>query len=275
MYNLYRIYKHRISGNLLWLTLLIPLFFIAYPLLKPGSVANGDFPYLETSYGYKLLWMWTENGSNNSFDYVARFPFFGVLLLMSSLGITPAILSKLMVILGFTLASFSFYFSFLVFFRRKITSDGIKLEIAAILGALFYAYNVWSFNRIGHWYLWIGYAMLPIFFISVIYSFKNGLKWKYLLIAVVTWSLASSTPHMIVFYGLTFIVICLYFVLSNVRKKQNLVFVGRPLLLILTLYLSLNAYWILPYVLSSSTLTIAPSTTITEEETALLSRDST
>jgi len=266
-----------VKSKPLYLTLLVPILIIAYPLINLGSIVNGDFPYGDTLYTvHAFPWMWSENGSFNNFDIVARFPIIGILYFFSVLGVSPDILSKSMVILGFSLASFSFYFSFVHFFKSKINfdSDNMKLKIAAILGALFYAYNVWSFNRVGHWYLWIGYSMLPIFIASVIFSFRYGLKWKYLLAALTTWTFASSTPHMVVFYGLIFIMIALYYFISNARKKQNLIAEGKLLLIIVTLYLLINAYWVLPYILSSSTLTVAPSTIITEESTTLLTRNS-
>jgi hypothetical protein len=265
-----------VSRRPIYLLLLIPLFFIVYPLTAPGVVDATDFPFPNTLKVPQVFWMWMENGSYNSFEVVTRFPIIGTLYFFAILGVTPDVLSKLMIILGFLGASFSFYFAFVRLFEDRLPfrSDILKLEIVSVLGSLFYAYNVWSFSRVSHWYLWLGYCLLPLFFMSVIYAFRGGLKWKYVLLAVTIWSVASSFPQMIIFYGLVFLIASLYFILRNLGKRETLYVVGKSASLIIILYVLVNMFWIYPYILTSRSATIAPTTIVSEETTELLSRDS-
>src|ERR671919_2192637 len=97
--------------NHLYILLLVPLFFIAYQLLVfPGiSIGNGDLPYLDTSlYGIKKLWMWVEYGSYHNLEYLPRLPLTGLFIILQVLTVSPEIISKVLIISGFFLASFSF-----------------------------------------------------------------------------------------------------------------------------------------------------------------------
>jgi hypothetical protein len=194
---------------------------------------------------------------------------------LSFINVTSELARKVMVVLGFFLSSFSFYFSFLLFFKNKVTHLNINLKLSAIIGSLFYAYNVWSFNRIHHWYLWIGYSILPLFIVSIIFSFKNPRNWKYLLISTFLWSFASITPHMVIFYGIILIGTFLVFVFNNLyKKKKPKIQLAIPLLSIIFFYLLVNMYWIYPYALSSQIRSPNPPYEITAESLELLSRES-
>ena len=259
-----------------YLLLLIPLFIIIIPITKPGISITGDFPYLDSpDYAAKRLSMWIETGSIDGFEFLPRFPILGMWELLGYIHLTTEIGTKVMIVLGFLLSSFSFYFSFLKFFQGKFLTLNFKLKISAILGSIFYAYNIWSFNRVHHWYLWIGYALFPIFFVSVLYSIKDTKHWKYIISAVFFWSIASSTPHMAVFYGIALIVSSLGFVFSavfNHKSKGHLIRLVIPAVLIIVFYLLVNLYWIYPYFIASKAGAINPNYEFTEENINLLSR---
>ena len=261
-----------------FLLLLIPLAFIIHLLLGPGIVMSGDFPVIETSlYSHKFFYTWTDYGSYYGFETLSRYPFLALGHILNIINIGPDIISKSLIVLGFFSAMLSFYFACIQFFRNTITRHIFTLKLGALIGSLFYAFNVWSFHRIGHWYLWLGYAILPIFFISIIYSFKNPKNWKYPVLAVLTWSIASSTPHMVIFYGIFYLVFSIFFLLQNLRKKNRKFTLMRPILLIISLYLVLNLYWIYPYVLynsNSGDISIIPSTLVTNERTEYYSQHS-
>jgi hypothetical protein len=266
-----------------YLLLFIALFISAYPLLEPGISIGGDFPYLDTgSYAYDKLWIWLEKGGVAIYEGISRFPITSLWYILSFINIDASIASKIMILMGFALASFSFYFSFLLLFREKLVGgifgeNNFILKLGAIIGALFFAYNVWSFHRIAHWHFWIGYSVFPLFFISTYLSFKNPKDWKYILCSLFLWSFASATPHMTVFYGITFAAIFLYFVFRNiVTKKQKRIQVQIlvPFLSVLLLYALINFYWLYPYVLGSNMRSISPDYVVSTEGIELLSRDS-
>ncbi|HKQ21540.1 MAG TPA: hypothetical protein VJS91_05845, partial [Nitrososphaeraceae archaeon] len=259
-----------------YLILLIPLIVIVLSIAKPGISITGDFPYLDSpDYVAKRLSMWIETGSIDGFEFLPRFPILGMWQLLSYVHLTTEIGTKAMIVLGFLLSSFSFYFSFLKFFQDKIQTLNFTLKISAVLGSLFYAYNIWSFNRVHHWYLWIGYAVLPIFFVSVLYSLKNPKDWKWIISTIFLWTVASSTPHMAAFYGVIFIVMSLAFILSaglKRKRKDNLILLAIPVVIIIVFYVLVNMYWIYPYFLASKTGSINPNYEFTEENINLLSR---
>jgi hypothetical protein len=284
-------------NRLYLLLLLIPLFFIAYPLASPGIPITLDFPALDTSdYASGKLWAWTEKGSVPALETISRFPIIVSWYALGTLGIDSALISKFMIILGFFIASYSFYFSFLLLFKdRTVTkspTNDTKLKIAAVIGAVFFAYNPWSFERIPHWYLWIGYAVLPLFFISIIYAFRNPRNLRYTASSIVLWSFASTTPHMTVFYGMIFVIVFAAFILNNIfakvvktkdvadmpfknnNKKNSAILLLIPFLSIIFLYSLVNLYWIYPYVLASQIRSISPNYLLVQENLELLSRES-
>src|SRR5688572_4860344 len=261
----------------MYFILLLPLIFIALPMLSPGVIMYGDFPLLETSlYSEKFLSTWVDFGSHHGFETLARYPIITMSVLLNSITIGGEIISKLLIILGFFTASFSFYFSCIILFRDKISNHEVFFKISTILGALFYAYNVWSFHRIHHWYLWLGYAALPLFVVLLIKSFNNPTRWKYVVATVMIWTIASSTPHMVIFYGIFYVGISLYFILRNISNRGALLRTVIPLTSIISFYLLLNLFWIYPYTLYtlySGQGSLLPSILVTEELTRILSRD--
>jgi hypothetical protein len=262
--------------NHLYIVLLVPLFFIAYQLLLvPGiSIGNGDLPYLDTLYGFKKLWMWVDHGSYHNLEFLPRFPITGLFVIVQLLGVSSDVISKLLIILGFFVASFSFYFSCVLFFKTRINTQDLKFKIGAIFGSLFYAYNVWSIHRIGHWYFWIGYGLLPIFFVSSFYALRYPKKMYYAFACVLLWSVASSTPHMAIFYGLIFVTLSVILLIKNYGNRFAIISLLKPIFLILIVYPFINFYWIYPYVNSSTSETFLWNSVNTEETTEGLSRES-
>jgi hypothetical protein len=279
----------------LYLFLLIPFPFIAYPLTSPGIPITLDFPTLDTSdYASGKLWVWTEKGSLPALETISRFPIIGLWFVLGIIGMNSVIISKLLIMLGFFIASFSFYFSFLLLFKNDAINtsqcDNTRIRIATIIGALFFAYNPWSFERIPHWYLWIGYAIIPLFFVSIIYAFRNPTNLKYIATSIFLWTFASTTPHMTVFYGLIFGIVFAAFILKGVFNKVRKIKTVRinarnsghknptlllviPFLTIILLYVLVNAYWIYPVILSSQLRSISPNYLMVEETLEYLSRE--
>ena len=111
----------RLIATHLYIILLIPLVFVAYSLLSvPGiPIGNGDIPYIETSlFGFKKIWTWTEYASNHNMEYLPRYPIIGLWLASQALHISADLAGKALIISGFFIASFSFYFSSLKFFMK-------------------------------------------------------------------------------------------------------------------------------------------------------------
>ena len=100
--------------NHLYLVLLVPLIFIIYPMLSPGIIMFGDFPFIETSLdNYRSLSTWLDYGSYYGFETLPRYPIIALGNYLSTMNIGPEIISKSLVVLGFLTASFSFYFSYI------------------------------------------------------------------------------------------------------------------------------------------------------------------
>ena len=246
--------KHFVQ-KYLFLVLLVPVFVISFRLfVQPGVVINGDFPSFEVSdHSFERLWLWVDKGSYFGFENLARFPMIGIWAILSLFSVSFEASTKFMIILGFSLCSFSFYFSFYYLLKNRVQgiTTELKLSIALVIGSIFFAYNVWSFNRIDHYYLWIGYSILPIFFVSLVFSFQR-FKFKYIIIGALTSIIASSTPHMVIFYGIILTITFLsFFIYYLVKKKfKPLLYSATTLVSLFSLFIVLNLYWILPYLLS-------------------------
>ena len=274
----------KIISKHLYVFLLVPLVFISYPLAAPGFPITLDFPTIDSpNYASDRLWAWWEKGSNPGFEGLSRFPIYGLWHMLSSLGLDVAILTKLNIVLGFLIASFSFYFSFWFLFKNRFidkTEDQLKLRVAALVGALFYAYNPWSFERIVHWYLWIGYALLPLFFVSIVFTFRDYKNFKYIVTSIFLWSLSSITPHMAVFYGI--ILVCTFFAFvfdrllirwhNKIKGEHVLLRLSANFLTILLIFSLVNLYWIYPYLLSSDIRYVSPNYLLVEESLESLSK---
>jgi len=258
------------------LLLLLPLFFIAFSLREPGISITGDFPYQDTpDYAITKLWLWIERGSRDGLEVLPRIAINGLWYLLGFANVDSSLASKVLIVLGFLLSSFSFYFSFLLFLKGRLTYSNFPLKLSAILGSLFYAYNVWAFNRIHHWYLWIGYSVFPLFFVSILFSFKEPKNWKFIALAIFLWSLASTTPHMAIWYGAVLIFSFLYFfVYAFIKKKESTIHLIITLISIIVFYSLVNMYWIYPTILYSHNQLLSPNYVYSENNVELLSRES-
>ncbi len=103
-----------------YLLLIVPLFLIAYPIAKSGIPITGDFPYSDTSdYAIDRLWLWVEKGSMDGLESLSRFPIIALWYLLSFVNMDSELATKIMVVLGFLLASFSFYIAFNLLFKNR------------------------------------------------------------------------------------------------------------------------------------------------------------
>ena len=102
----------------------------------PGiPVGNGDLPYIEVSlYSFKKFWTWNEFGSYHGLETLPRYPIIAALQIVN---ITPDISSKLLIIGGFAIASFSFYISCLRFFKQRMDIENLKFKASANQEAYF------------------------------------------------------------------------------------------------------------------------------------------
>lgn len=246
-----------------------------------GVIINGDFSSISLVDAYPKIssYLWNPFGSINNFEILDRYPFTIFTFILTNLGVSADIYTKGIIFFGFALAMLSFFFAIKFFFEKEIDpKHKTLLYNAAFVSSLFYAFNVWSFHRITHWFLWVGYSILPLFFISSVYSFKGKKRWRYIILTVIIWSFASATPHMTIFFGLMiigiFLAINLYYInkKENIREKlaENL----KSFFLIIFVYAMINLYWIYPYLMALKLTLISPSYITTEEILQTLSRDS-
>src|SRR6187401_1139194 len=127
--------KHYVQ-KYLFLVLLVPIVVISFRLfVQQGVIINGDFPSFEVSdHSFERLWLWIDKGSYSGFENLARFPMIGIWALLSLLSVSFEASTKIMIILGFSLCSFSFYFSFFYLLKNKIQGiTELKLSIALII----------------------------------------------------------------------------------------------------------------------------------------------
>lgn len=238
-----------------FLTLFIPIIIISTALFSStGIIFSQDFPVLDTStYSEDRLWLWMEETSSSGFENLSRFTIIGIWYLLSFVFLNSEVASKFMIIVGFILSSFSFYGAFYYLLKEKFKENPFEFKIALILGSIFFAYNIWSINRVAHYYLWIGYAILPIFIVAVLRSYEKAFRIKYALMAAVSWTFAASTPHMMIYYGIIFLIISLGYLAYSFKSKSILRTVFRriySIALIGIFFIVLNLFWLVPYFLT-------------------------
>lgn len=264
------------------LLLLVIIFLILSPILfVKGVIINGDFSAISLVDAYPKIssYLWNPFGSINNFEILDRYPFTIFTFILTILGTSADTYTKVLIFFGFALAAISFFFAIKFIFDKEIDPRYKSLLYdAAFVSALFYAFNVWSFHRITHWFIWVAYSILPLFFISSVYSFTELKRWRYIFLTVIIWSFASSTPHMTIFFGLMIIgifsAINLYCISKKEIVREKLVENLKSFSLIIFLYALINLYWIYPYLLSLKLTIISPSYVVTEEVLQMLSRDS-
>lgn len=130
---------------------------------------------------------------------------------------------------------------------KKLLDMLAKPSEANYIGALLYAFSPFLFNEIigGSWYMWISYAVAPLFFllgISYVQKPKMSMLVSYLISSIF---LVSSLQNFV----LTELIFLCYIILFRIVSRKNI----KHFIVLHTSLLVTNIYWLLPFLLSLST----------------------
>lgn len=257
-------------------------------MFKPGYIYHSDVTEgLALSHLWdKYLYTYNDN-TGVSLAEKARIPLVAVIFsafkLFNFVGFDDSyfVKIKLFCYLFFTFSFFTiFIYKFLLFLEEEYNNNPLNTRTskifvltAALLGSLYYTFNYWATNRIVHFGLFFSTATIPIFFYFLYtYLFSENENVGKLLFLALFSAIFTATPHTVLFEILITTIIYLVFITDskfgvNIKIKRTV-----KLLIFGILYLLINSYWILPFLMSS---TNAPDAVLTTDIVNLLGKEAT
>lgn len=311
-----RTYYERVKVLFFFITILSIIIFVL-PLWGSGHIVFSDLDFGFTSEHYiKEVWgIFNERWSTNNFFNIPRLifvlPFYLIALVFDA---SSPLMIKLMITVTLLLAGVTLYFflSKLIFiafpesneiyaqneieYKKKKYRKDIFKYISITVASVFYAINPWVILRIQHFYLLVGYALLP----QVIHHFFNlfDIKYEKLFISDIKakstkiyrknvfdavslafmWSIGSAAIHFffynIILMGLLTSGLLLKRMFFN---KAYLYAIGnffKKWLIVGIFFLLFSSYWLVNYLFSVLFTSIEPNNINTIDSLTMFSRHS-
>jgi hypothetical protein len=208
-----------------------------------------SFPYDSTNYFNRLFYIW--NSSNNfgfldSRIFANLIPYGLYVVIMDTLGVSSSMSQTIFIFLVVLASGLSMYY-----LTRKL--NGSKL--AATIAGLFYIVNPFAFT-----FIWpmrnlfvISYAFVPLaigHYISICDRIdrnkipsKDVVVHSLLIFALLTSSLSNPAILLVYLVPVSAYALSLYI-------KNNRIIYGKIILLTLTIFLLLSAFWVVPFLSS-------------------------
>ncbi|HLC93620.1 MAG TPA: hypothetical protein VJG85_01245 [Patescibacteria group bacterium] len=262
---------------LLILILLGFLLYLSNIIFKEGYIYHTDVTEALSVNNLYQRYLYTySNDIGESLAEKARIPLFyfvyGTFKVLSLTGLDDSyfVKTKIYLLISLTLGSYIFFaYRLLEFIKRrhneqteedelytgKSRSDKIELPIliGAVAGGLYYVLNYWATNRIVHFYLFFSpISILITFYYIYTYLFSQRTEIKKLIFLAIWLAIFTATPHTVLFETLIVSIIYIVFVTSKIFDKSIKITRTIQLLGFSVLFLLLNIYWILPYLVSLS-----------------------
>lgn len=238
------------------LLLIVIVLFASQSLIQTnGDIFAGDFsfPLNYDNYLQEHLHLWNEHGSwsqpevGNHTIFLAPFFFLSSVFSLSMVAFNKLILVALLLIAA--LGSFYFIRKLLtqLNYRSLVTSS-----VVPFIAAIFYAFNPWIMGRLGHYFLAVGYALLPVIVLAFIYAL-NTRKFYYVILTALLFAAAGTVPHNILYIGCALLVVFLVWFFSGLKRDRAGVFKKylTPSLGVIALFILFSLVWILPTFIAS------------------------
>ncbi len=251
-------------------------------ILKSGMIEWGDLwiPYNLPFFRSMILTTWNEWLSYPSWQTLSSstvlYPLVETALLLN---ISSDWFLRLLLIFAYFISGVSMYFACYILLKdeTRVVQGNYWANISAIIAGIVYMVNPWSFYRFSQYIHLFGYAVTPlalVFFIKLLD--RRKIKYKYVIFISLLWCIASASVHFIVFIGFLLFSYLAYKSLIDIRKKEffKLSSSVKSSLLILILYILFSSYWLIPYLVGSSTGSITLPYVVTPEIIQMLSRGS-
>lgn len=256
------------------------LYLIIQPILGKGYIYYRDVTEgLKIGNLYQRYIYTYSDDIGEALAEKARIPLFylteGVYQIGRYFGLDDSSYVKIKIILLFLIS----FLAFLLTIKKLVqkikplgtddTANQYIALLAAFVGALYYTSNFWFTNRIMHFGLFFTTATIPIlFYLFFDYVFSSEKKLTKLVVLAIFLALLTATPHTtLIELVIVISILASYFISGDYRKnKQPVLFLHLGIFLFL--FLLLNAYWILPYLVSLS----KPEAVVTETIINLIGR---
>ncbi len=257
------------ESTLDWTTFLKKYFRIALPVLclivivlfatqalvqASGDIFVGDFnfPLSYDNYLGEHLQLWNEHGSWSQPEVASHSIFIAPLFFLGSVFSLSIVAFNKLMIVGLLLIAALGSFFFLKKISRLLNQQSlISASIIPFIGAILYAFNPWIIGRLGHYFLAVGYALLPLIALVFIQALRTR-KPIYILLTALLFAAAATVPHSILYIGFVLLVIFVVWLLTDLPNDKLAVLRKHvlPSIMILLLFIGFCAVWILPVVVA-------------------------
>ena len=276
--------RNKITRFLVFFLSLIPfialLIFTANVLFKPGYIYHTDVTEsTDVSNLYQRYIYTYSNDLGEALAEKARIPTFfavyGVFKLAKVFGADDSLYVKIK-ILALLVISYSFFVIYIYKLMSILSnkdeqrlSSWVGIVAGANIAGLCYVTNYWFVNRIMHFGLFFSTALLPITFYYLYRFFYHDSSFKNLVKLSIFSSIFSATPHTLLMTGLLSGVLAIVYLVTYREglkvKLSKLAKLGAYQVL----FLAVNSYWLLPYLISLST----PDAVLSETIVNLLAKN--
>lgn len=248
-------------------------------LFKEGIIEFGDFtvPLTLENYVHFYYPLWNDFGSFSTFQYTNRLLTYGPFLLLSIfMDFDISVLVKFFALFPLVLSFISMYLASSILIK---TIDGNLNNKYTVLTKFFascvFSLNPWVIVETTHFSLIWGYAFAPLILVTFSTYLNNKYNFQFFIVPVLM-TFASVTPHWVVFHGFLLVTVLLYFCVYQLSKKNYnyIIIYIKKFFIVLGIYLLLNSYWIVPFILSSRYASVSPTYIFSNEVIDMLSRNS-
>jgi hypothetical protein len=237
------------------ISLLLLIFIAILPFYK-NFFYDGILVYVDMTFPLSIKRIfeiftsaWNPYGSEENYISLMRLPWLLIFLLISEIFNFSIRIFLIFLFIGtFYLAGVSMYF--LIYFlieNNKIVGKIWLKNFCSLVGALIYMFNPWSLNHLWTYFMYPTYAIFPLILLLLIKLVKSGNHSLLVLLAILL-TLGSTDPHGVIMMFILILVTFLFFL--TFEKEVKKVSIIKNLIVLISLYISLNAHWIIPYFFS-------------------------
>ncbi|EKD49938.1 MAG: hypothetical protein ACD_63C00008G0004 [uncultured bacterium] len=166
--------------------------------------------------------------------------------------LSVAQMAKGLLFFGIAASLFTTYLCIKSYAKQACKQKSAAIEIGAMLAAFFYIFNPWSLGHLPQFYLWLGYAFLPLILLLfvkalAVKTFRQGIPYI-ILTAIAASFLSFASPHFLIYTAIALIAVLIINLIAKIPQRQSRAIYRQLLIfaLLIVVLLVFNLYWILP-----------------------------
>jgi hypothetical protein len=190
--------KKILTSPLFWI-LILTIFLLRTILFTPGIPSHGDLTYPSNIIQYQkaLFPLWNESTSDSNLESIDRGFSLLLVLFVRLIGGEVGLLSKLyffipLFLSGVTTAYLTKYI------LQKVYPDKRPNTFAIIVASFMFMISPWVLEQVQAPFFWLSYAVTPGI-ILLAYRFFSERRLTFGIGLAILWTLASTTPHYTIF----------------------------------------------------------------------------